>query len=203
MPFVLQPNFENGGWIAKEYADGDVHTLEYFINYIWDYIEDRDPIVCFSEYLDALDKKENRVKYGGFTFITLSPDHNSRCIEYSDANIEKLKQFCKAQFTEFNYSYANWVIESGKHENDPHLHLHCFARIKNSRHHKRDLLCLWQKFFPPLIGSDYHIVKCNTEDMFWDKQKYLTNERKGTHMNFEDLALSHGAMGSCGVITSK
>jgi len=125
-----------------------------------------------------------------------------RNIKYSEENIEKLKKFCQSQFTEFNYSYCKWVVESGKHSDDPHLHIHCFCRIKNPRHHKRDICCLWKKFFPALVGDDYHLVKCNTEEMFRDKQLYLENDRKGTHMNYEDLADTHNAMGSAGVITS-
>lgn len=173
----------------------------------------RDEIVLYKEYLEKLDKKENKILYSGFTFITISPDHLKRKIEYSDENIQHLIDFCKAQFTEFNYSYASWVVESGKTKCKcgaggdchcaAHLHLHAFVRIKNPKHHKRDLLCLWCKFFPKLIDNDYHTVKCNTEDMWKDKQNYMKNDRKGTHMNFEDLAETHGALGSCGVITSK
>lgn len=181
----------------------DKRSFEYFVNYKWDYIEDRDPVQCYNEYIDKLNKKDNKILYGGFSFITLSPDHNKRKIDYCNENIEKLIQFAKAQFTEFNYSFAKWVVESGKNADDPHLHLHAFVRIKNPKHHKRDLCCLWSKFFPKLIDDDYHMIKCNTEEMWKDKQIYMENDRKGTHMNFEDLAETHGALGSCGVITSK
>jgi hypothetical protein len=183
----------------------DKRSFDYFINYVWDYDNDynKDEIVLYKNYLEKLDKKENKVLYSGFTFITLSPDHLKRKIDYSEENIRHLIDFCKAQFTEFNYSFAKWVVESGKHSEDPHLHIHAFVRIKNPKHHKRDLLCLWCKFFPKLIDSDYHTIKCNTEDMWRDKQNYMLNDRKGTHMNFEDLAETFGALGSCGVITSK
>ncbi len=178
-------------------------SFSYFINNIWDYYEDRDPIVCWHEYIENLDKKENKCNYSGFSFITLSPDHNNRLIIYNSDSIEKLKQFCKAQFTEFNYSFYNWVIESGKHKEKPHLHVHAFVRIKNPKHHKRDLCCLWNKFFPKLVDNDYHMIKCNTKIMFEDKQEYMKNERKGTHMNFENLAETHGALGFSDSITSK
>jgi hypothetical protein len=180
----------------------DEYSFEYFINFKWDHIEDRDPIPAYNEYKLKLDKKYKNIDYKGFTFITLSPDHNNRNIEYSEENFLKLIQFCKSQFTEFNYSFYYWVIESGKNENDPHYHIHALVRIKNPRHHKRDLCCLWKKFFPPLIGDDYHIRKCNTKEMYEDKLNYMINDRKGTHMNFEDLSL-RGGMGSSGVITSK
>ena len=192
----------NNDYTIKYCEIDDSRSFTYFINKKWDWVEDRDPIVCYHEYLDYLDKKEYKINYSGFVFITLSPDHNSRNIEYSNENIEKLKMFCKAQFSEFNYSFASWVVESGKNKDDPHLHIHCFARIKNPRHHKRDLCCLWSKFFPPLVGDDYHMIKCNTREMFLDKQEYMKNDRKGTHMNFEDLAESHGALGSSGVVTT-
>ena len=182
----------------------DPSTFSYFINQKWDYYEDRDPIACYLEYKDMLDKKEHKINFGGFTFLTLSPDHNQRNIKYCTENIEKLKQFCKAQFTDINYSYCKWVVESGKHADKPHLHIHAFCRIRNPRHHKRDLCCLWKKFFPALIGDDYHIVKCNTKEMFEDKQAYLENDRKGTHMNYEDLSQPpHCALGFSGVLTAK
>lgn len=186
-------------------ALSDKRSFEYYINYIWDFANDydKDEIVLYNKYIEKLNKKENKILYSGFTFITLSPDHIKRKIPYCDDNIEKLKDFCKAQFTEFNYSYAKWVVESGKHAEDPHLHIHAFVRIKNPKHHKRDLLCLWSKFFPRLIDNDYHTVKCNTEEMWRDKQRYMEQEFKGTHMNYEDLSETHGALGSSGAITSK
>lgn len=188
--------------IVKNMNDAlsDKRSFDYYINYVWDYENDynKDEIVLYKNYIEQLDKKENKILYSGFTFITLSPDHNKRKIEYCDESIQHLKDFCKAQFTEFNYSYAKWVVESGKNSEDPHLHVHAFVRIKNPKHHKRDLLCLWSKFFPKLIDDDYHTVKCNTELMFKQKQEYMKNERKGTHMNFEDLAESHSAHGGCG-----
>lgn len=167
----------------------DKWTFGYFINNKWDYSENRDPYVCYHEYTERLTKLENATKYKGYTFITLSPDHNTRKIEYNPVNIAKLIQFCRAQFTTEKYSYFAWIVESGKHINDPHLHVHAFVKIIDSKNHKRDLLTMWNKFFPPLIGDDYHIVKCNTKEMFVDKQNYLKNDRKGTHMNFEDLSL--------------
>lgn len=182
-------------------------SFEYFINKIWVEQEDywkRDEFVLYKEYIDKLDRKDNKLLYAGWSFITLSPDHNLRNIEYSEYNIYRLKEFCNSWFNETNYSGWKWVIESGKHKDKPHLHLHSFCRIKNPRHHKRDLCCMWKKFFPALEGDDYHIIKCNTKDMFIDKQNYLENDRKGTHMNFEDLSLPpFNAMGSGGVITSK
>ena len=97
----------------------DEYSFDYFINYKWDYDRDRDPIVCYNEYKDLLDKKNKKVLYSGFVFLTLSPDHLNRKIEFSDENIRHLMDFCKAQFNEFNYSYYNWVIEGGKKEDDP------------------------------------------------------------------------------------
>lgn len=178
------------------------YSFSYFINYKWDWLENLDPYGEYKKYLINLDKKYKINDFTGYTFLTLSPDHNLRNIEYTEENFLKLINFCKAQFTEFNYSFWYWVIESGKNENDPHLHIHALIRIKNPRHHKRDLCCLWKKFFPPLEGDDYHIRKCNTKDMYDDKLNYMINERKGTHMNFEDLSL-RGGVGSSGVITSK
>lgn len=180
----------------------DEYSFEYYINYKWNHEEMEDEYIGYKKYIEKLDKKYKKNDYSGYTFITLSPDHKNRNIEYNEENFLKLIQFCKSQFTEFNYSFFYWVIESGKNENDPHLHIHALVRIKNPRHHKRDLCCLWNKFFPPLIGDDYHIRKCNTKEMYDDKLNYMINDRKGTHMNYEDLSL-RGGVGSSGVITSK
>jgi hypothetical protein len=188
----------------------DPYHFDYFINNHWDWYEDRDPIVAYGEYKDRLDKKLNKINYSGYSFITLSPDWKCRNIEYTEENIKKFIQFCKAQFTENNYSYYNWVVESGKHNgvdkqgrDRRHLHAHALVRIRNSKHHKRDLMTMWNKFFKPLVGDDYHVVKCNTKEMFIQKNEYLINDRKDSHENFEDLATKYGAMGASESISAK
>ena len=99
-----------------------------------------------------------------------------------------------------------WVIESGKHEAKPHLHIHfiCQIRKDRSKKHKANLIRARNSYFPnnKLIGDGYHIIHCNTKQIVQDKFNYTSNDMKGSHQNFEDLA-SHGGVGAFGVITSR
>lgn len=146
-------------------------------------------------------KKEMSKNFKGWSFITLGP---TPFFDFTDESKAKLVEWCNMWINETNYSAASWVIESGKNPKKPNLHLHFFCRIKNPRHHKRDLIHSWDKFFPnnKLVGNNYHIVKCNTEAMFHDKQEYMVNNSKGTHENFIDLQL-RGGFGGLGVSTSQ
>lgn len=147
------------------------------------------------------EKKELSKNFKGWSFITLGP---TPFFDFTDESKAKLVEWCNEWITEHNYSAASWVIESGKNKKNPNLHVHFFCRIKNPKHHKRDLIHNWEKKFPnnKLIGNNYHIVKCNTEKMFYEKQEYMIDNSKGTHQNFIDLQL-RGGFGGLGVISSQ
>lgn len=154
----------------------------------------------YEEYMKAYNKKLNKFK--GWSFITLSPDHKMRGFDYKD--FEALKNWCNNWFSPKIYKEYIWVIESGKHADAPHLHVHFLCQINNSKKHKSNLIKNWNSSFPnnKLIGDDYFLIKCNTQEIVDDKFKYMKNEYKGSHMNFEDLSLL-GGQGACGFITSK
>lgn len=179
--------------------DGDwKHAIEILKN---DYEEAGKMLLIEKEEKITKDKKELSKNFKGWSFITLGP---TPFFDFTDESKAKLVEWCNLWITETNYSVASWVIESGKNKTKPNLHLHFFCRIKNPRHHKRDLIHSWDKFFPnnKLVGNNYHIVKCNTEAMYIDKQEYMINNSKGTHENFIDLQL-RGGFGGLGVITSQ
>lgn len=151
--------------------------------------------------------KREQQQMVGWSFITLSPDHNLRAFNYNSGTIQQIKNWCNLWFKLVEYEEYAWIIESGKHAVSPHLHVHAMVKIRRgkSKHHKRDIINHWNSFFPnhSLMGDDYHLVKCNTPEITNDKFDYMINERKGSHINFEDLTETHGAYGAEGVITTK
>jgi hypothetical protein len=154
-----------------------------------------------------LAEKRAKAAMTGWSFLTLSPDHNLRGFNYNSGTIEQLKNWCKLWFKLIEYEEYAWIIESGKHEDKPHLHIHAMVKLRKGKsgHHKRDLCNHFNSFFPnhQLIGDDYHLVKCNTPEITNDKFNYMINDRKGSHINFEDLTETHNAYGVEGVITTK
>lgn len=126
-----------------------------------------------------------------YQFLTLSPDHNLRKIEYNEKNINTLKTWCEKWFTPIRYEYYQYVVECGKDENDPHLHVHALVRLKHKKqgkNHSRDLKKFWKKYFPKseLLGKDYYSTNVSGQ-YFFDKQQYFIDSKKGDHENFLDL----------------
>ena len=163
------------------------------------------------EYLSKDDLK----KLGGggaplkqFSWITLSPDKiKSGEIFYSEENIAKLINFCK--YTEYLYDGVEWVVESGKDPNKPHLHIHLLGQCKNSKKFKANLRAKWDQLcgFNFRWTSDDYLLKQwrksddmpSYEDWLDEKLKYMDNGYKGTHANFEVI---QGARGGTGVSTA-
>lgn len=157
-------------------------------------------IDTWDKFQRARDPKFGRFK--GWSFITLSPDHKKRGFSYPE-DFGSLKMWCEDWFSTRIYEKYAWVIESGKHADRPHLHVHFICQIRGdrSKKHKLNLTRSWAKCFPnnQLVGDDYHVVRCNTQEIVDDKMNYLINDRKGSHSNFEDLA-PHGGVGAVGVL---
>lgn len=129
-----------------------------------------------------------------YQYITLSPDHNLRKIDYTENNIKLLSEWCKKWFTEKRYSFYQYVVECGKDSDDPHLHVHALVRLKHKKsgkNHSRDLKKFWAKYFPnsQLIGNDYYSKNVSGQ-YFYDKQQYFIDTEKGDHENFKDLGIS-------------
>lgn len=129
----------------------------------------------------------------GATWITLSPDHLKRKLEYSDENIQKLQGWCTRFFDKKRYSFYHWCIESGENKNDPHLHVHALVQFNKgfSQNHSRDLRAYWNKTFPnnKLIGKDYY--SANVVGIYLqDKIDYMNKGTTGSdHGNFIHLDL--------------
>ena len=129
-----------------------------------------------------------------YQYITLSPDHNLRKIDYTEDNVKLLSDWCKKWFNDKRYAFYQYVVECGKNEDDPHLHIHCLVRLKHKKqgkNHSRDLKKFWAKYFPnsQLIGSDYYSKNVSGQ-YFYDKQQYFIDSEKGDHENFCDLGIN-------------
>lgn len=138
-------------------------------------------------------------KVKSMSFYTIVPKER---LEFTEANICKFEKFANTLFGpkyRTCYNKVWWVIECGKHEDNPNLHLHALIDFNQSKNFKRALLSCWKTFFPSTENRicynengncGIHRVPCNTQRIQEDKIKYLTNENKGTHENFKDLGLS-------------
>jgi len=138
-------------------------------------------------------------KVKSMSFYTIVPKER---LEFNQKNIDKFCQFANILFGpryRTSYNKVWWVIECGKHEDNPNLHLHALIDFDQSKNFKRNLLSCWKKTFPLTENricynengnTGIHRVPCNTQRIQDDKVKYLTNENKGSHENFKDLGLS-------------
>lgn len=131
------------------------------------------------------------------SFYTIVPKER---LPFTEVNIKKMRDVCESLFfQEKLFKKTWWVVECGKHEDNPNLHIHALVEFMDSKNFRRSLLTVWKKHFPdPIYRIDYkvkhnvgiHRVGCNTERIQQDKVKYLTNENKGSHENFKDLGIS-------------
>ena len=147
-------------------------------------------------------KKPDKVK--GMSFYTIVPKER---LNYDAFTIGQLASFCEEMFNTRGDKYFKqcwYVIESGKHQQRPNLHVHLLADFKKlkgasgSKFFLRDLKTLWKKYFhDEKFSINYNIegnkgidrVDCNTLEIQQDKITYMDNDCKGTHENFTDLGI--------------
>lgn len=140
-------------------------------------------------------KKIPKDKVEGMVFYSIVPQTR---LPFNDGEILKLTRFCEGIFTAKHFTKCSWVIESGKHENNPNLHIHCLGKLKN-KNFKRMFITRWNKQYDKKYNIEYdegnnkgwHMVPCNTIIIQKDKLKYMDNVNKGTHENFTDLRIGN------------
>jgi hypothetical protein len=138
-------------------------------------------------------KREKDFKLKGLTFYTICPKDR---LPFNDDQINKLRMFCEKRFTAKNFERCKWVIESGKHEENPNLHIHCIGRLRN-KNFKREFITQWNKIYDNEYNISYNendnrgwdMIPCNTAEIQEDKLNYLKNSLKGNHENFIDLKI--------------
>lgn len=141
----------------------------------------------------------------GLSFYTIAP---KKRLPYSGENISKIHDFAREIFISRAEKYFNevwFVVESGKHQDNPNLHIHALVEfnksdkgVSGSKFFMRDLVACWKRHFSdPEYRIDYdtggnkgiHRKACNTLDIQKESLEYMTNENKGTHENFTDLGI--------------
>lgn len=127
-------------------------------------------------------------------WITISPDHLKNPIKFSKFNLKRVSEFCEKWFCKQRYSYYSYVIEVGKNEDDPHIHIHALVQFANksmAKNHARDLKNYWSaKMCHTLKGKDY--LSKNVSGIYRnDKLQYMKNCAKGSHENYCADPYSH------------
>ena len=126
--------------------------------------------------------------------------------------LNTMREFC-TDFFDNNYTKyfeeIHYVVECGKNKDDPNLHIHFVAKpFKDGLHNfRRDLVKKWNFYFCEDYDITYkiytglddkgkkkynegiHTFPVRTLEILEDKIRYLSNESKGTHMNFMDLGI--------------
>lgn len=178
----------------------DKTSFEYYVNYIWDYLGDKDPVDEWGKWCESK-KSKSKSKDRKFAFITIQDFQRRLC------DVDKLKQFMDS--ISYMYEMGDWVIESGKNPNkdEYNLHIHMLVKIRPQvKNHKKVLNIKWMKLFNTnLYDNDYYLLKQHREsptmptyeEWLDEKKSYFENteQGKGSHLNTEDLGL-RGVWGS-------
>lgn len=136
--------------------------------------------------------KIKNIKDKKYVFITIQ-DFKRRINE-----LDQLQQFIKN--ISYMYESGQWVIETGKNQDDFNIHIHLLVVISPKvRSHKEVIDRKWQRFFETsLYHKDYYLLKQHREsdkmvpytEWLQEKQDYFINDLKGSHKNTIDLGLS-------------
>lgn len=175
----------------------DIHRLIHFYK-IYKNLEDNGKRFPLNKECLTILKKYVKIKNEpceGMVFYSIVPRER---LPYNDFEIMKLTKFCEANFTAKNFTKCAWVIESGKHEDCPNLHIHALGKLKN-KNFKRMFMSRWNKQYEDKYNISYdennnkgwHMVPCNTLEIQSDKLNYLDNVLKGSHENFIDLKIGN------------
>lgn len=120
----------------------------------------------------------------------------------NEGEVEKMAAFLEKNLTSQYFQKVKWVLEAGKHTDNPNLHFHIFGLFnengsKNFR--KRILVDRWNSVYPSNTlnwkrrkSVGIHNKACCTQQLIDETLLYLSNESKGSHENFVDLEKTGG-----------
>ena len=146
----------------------------------------------FNVWFNIKEKK----KHERFYFYTFTG--NKRIPDTSD-NIDKMRHICTTIFNNekfIRFKEIAYNIETGKHEENPNLHIHALIDFnKSNKNFDRDFKGVWMKEFKD-YGIDFkkggkQLFKGkNVNDVWYDKLAYLRNDEKSIlHQNYRDLEI--------------
>lgn len=182
------------------YYDYNYETESRFKN-LYEWVKKYD--ICLDvDYCKIMGLKYEPIKKLTWNFLTLSPFPK---LDYTDTNKGKLLEFCDNIFNKINMHQYHYVIECGKDEHNPHLHIHAlFVYNKGiNKNWKRNVIKLFNKTFNnskidwfTKNGRGWYNKVINPMNnklfdiMIKDKLDYFNNSKKGAlHDNFEDIGL--------------
>lgn len=210
MPETIDINDESLEWKREDLDNKDSFT--YFVNNTEWYNLPKSPEYYFKRLKNKKLMKADNI-YKGWTFLTIAPSKlQTGGLGMKDE--KSLEQFCHRWFAKYNFSEYFWVIEYGKDEENPFLHVHALTKgIVNKKFRKEGqykfLKEEWNKLLPckitninswmekkanPQIDADVLHQRINDKSLWELKYNYLHNDLKGTHQNFSG--------GTRGVISS-
>ncbi len=167
----------------------------------------RDPFLQFLdlEHEEMTQKKIMKPKKNKKCFFLTIQDFKRTLSDFED--MVKFMKNSRYLFTDLLY-----VIESGKNEDDPHLHVHLLGNYVNPKKGKSKVCLEYKKIFNSNLNEkDYWDLRQwnKSKEMppysQWLEEKVdyiLDNNKKGTHANFVDLSTRPGGRGAGGVLTS-
>lgn len=133
-------------------------------------------------------------------------------LEMDPLTLNAMAKYCKEVFEDKErITWSKWVVESGKHEDNPNPHIHAVVKFRGKpKNFARDRLKqIWKNIFPDenhtidwkrhskklkrdVKGIDMY--RCMRPDVTSDKIKYLDNNCKNDfgedHTNFVDLGIN-------------
>ena len=131
-------------------------------------------------------------KQPNFYWVTIT---GKKRIEDNENTILKMKSFCEDVFSNESYrryEKVTYNIETGKHENNPNLHVHALIIFEHStKNFKRDCISRFNKYFKDYgIDIDMKRFAIHLEKIYNDKLNYLNNVDKSIlHQNYRDLEI--------------
>lgn len=139
-------------------------------------------------------REKKSVSIQGLTFYTIVPKER---LPFNEGEIVKIREFCKIVFNKKKLLKCAWVVEVGKHKENPNLHIHAVCKLID-KNFKRYAVAQWKKMYPDYKyridwidkkrnACGWKMIPCNTLPIQEDKLKYLKNNYKGSHENFIDL----------------
>ena len=153
--------------------------------------------------IDDFKKLNKSIPNDQASYITIAPSKYRVPIPYTQENINTLINF--GEKIAYLYNPYYFVVESGKHAESPHLHIHILGKIKNSKKHLGSLRAKWEQLTGFTIDwkSDDYLLKQwrkhpdmpTYQDWIDEKISYFTDDYKGTHKNFEVLMPGPGGPG--------
>jgi len=142
-------------------------------------------------------KRDKAPPVAGMSFYTIVP---SEKLPFNEVEVMRMSKFCEKFFNNSKlFLMSHYCVEAGKHKEKPNLHIHALILFRGRQNFSRELKTAWNKCYKEskynIIYKEkgncgIHRVPCNTLKIQQDKENYMCNDSKGSHVNFTDLGIN-------------